>query len=87
VSDPFHQIVLDLLLSFCFALHCPSSDQRYIFKKFAKKFEETIGHFGSECCYFIQKLIITYVGFNEKCYFCRKLEKVAENSDHNIDPF
>jgi hypothetical protein len=27
------------------------------------------------------------IGFLEKRHFCRKLAKIAENCDHNIDPW
>jgi hypothetical protein len=41
--------------------------------------------FCSNFSYFLEKLIITLV-FEKNAIFCRKLAKIAENCDHNIDP-
>jgi hypothetical protein len=52
-----------------------------------KKISEKIGVFDSKQSQILKK-IDHNIGFWEKCQFCRrKLAKIAENCDHNIDPW
>jgi hypothetical protein len=46
---------------------------------------QKIGVLCSKYCPFLQNLNHNY-GFQEKRHFCRKLAKVADNCDYNIDP-
>jgi hypothetical protein len=51
-----------------------------------KQFSENIGVFTQTIASFCKILIITLV-FEKNPIFCRKLAKIAEISDHNIDPW
>jgi hypothetical protein len=59
-----------------------------IFKKiFAKKFNENVDIFLLKLLLvFEKKLIITLFFLRKTPIFRRKLAKIAENNDHNIDP-
>jgi hypothetical protein len=55
-------------------------------KKFAEKFSEKIGVFDSKQSLNMQNFDRN-IGFREKRqFFRRKLSKIAEKCDHNIDP-
>jgi hypothetical protein len=53
---------------------------------FAEKFGKNIGVFSTNYSQFCKKNIITLVFEKKTAIFCRKLAKIAENCDHNIDP-
>jgi hypothetical protein len=56
------------------------------FNIFAKKFREKLAVLGQAKASFCKNLIIT-VAFEKNAIFCRrKLAKIEENADHNIDP-
>jgi hypothetical protein len=56
-----------------------------IFKIFSPKKLAKILTFFAQTTAFFKNLIITLV-FEKNANFCRKLAKIAENCDHNIDP-
>jgi hypothetical protein len=54
---------------------------------FAEKFSENIGPFLTENNVLAKIVIITLVYEKNAKFFCRKWVKIAENCDHNIDPY
>jgi hypothetical protein len=53
---------------------------------FAKKFSEKMAFLTQNKAKLCKILIITLV-FEKNTNFCQKLSKIAENCDHNIDPW
>jgi hypothetical protein len=67
--------------------HRLSRDRRYdFFNIFAENFSEKIGVLTQNKAKLCKILIITLVFEKNAIFFRRKLSKIAENCDHNIDP-
>jgi hypothetical protein len=66
---------------------CQTRDRCYDFLNiFAEKFSENVGVFAQTTASFFKNCHHN-IGFWEKRqFFRRKLAKIAENCDHNIDP-
>jgi hypothetical protein len=65
-----------------------SRDRCYDFLNiFAKKFSEKNWRFWFKAKLNFEKKIDHNIVFREKRHFLRKLGKIAENCDHNIDPW
>jgi hypothetical protein len=63
----------------------PGTDDMFFLNIFAENFGKKIGVFYSKLSYIMQKFHHD-IGFREKRQFVRrKLPKIAENCDHNID--
>jgi hypothetical protein len=62
-------------------------DRCYDFKNiFAEKFCKNIAVFAQTTASFCKNVIITLIFEKYANYFCRKLAKITEHCDHNIDP-